>query len=183
MAIFMTSSLMGLVGFELIGIAISRRIYRRAACVQRGDGRCDRMVVSRKFGDPAPKLYAARNIPWAHREQPPGYGPGDAVMARTKLFRSNRSQAVRLPKSLAFPNSVKEVMIGRGGKRPVIAPSNAAWDDLFDSPGVDLPARSELMGRYIPKNIPVGPKSRQALRVSITRRNSKPGLTIDRLQL
>jgi hypothetical protein len=28
MAIFMTSSMMGLVGFELIGIAISRRIYR-----------------------------------------------------------------------------------------------------------------------------------------------------------
>jgi hypothetical protein len=35
MAIFMTSSLMGLVGFELIGIAISQRIYRGAACVQR----------------------------------------------------------------------------------------------------------------------------------------------------
>jgi antitoxin VapB len=34
-------------------------------------------------------------------------------MTRTKLFRSNRSQAVRLPKSLAFPDSVKEMSIER----------------------------------------------------------------------
>jgi hypothetical protein len=71
MAIFMTSSLMGLVGFELIGIAISRRIYRGAACVQRSGGGLDAMVVSRKFGDLAPNLWAARNIAWTHREQPP----------------------------------------------------------------------------------------------------------------
>jgi hypothetical protein len=48
----MTSSLMGLVGFELIGIAISRRIYRCAACVQRERSRrLDHMAVSRKFGE------------------------------------------------------------------------------------------------------------------------------------
>jgi hypothetical protein len=58
MAIFMTSSLMELVGLELIGIAISQRIYRGAACVQRGGGRLDRMVVSRKFGDLAVNLGA-----------------------------------------------------------------------------------------------------------------------------
>ena len=70
-------------------------------------------------------------------------------MTRTKLFRSNRSQAVRLPKSLAFPDSVKEASIVREGKRRVIVPSNAVWDDFFRQPGVDLPARSELMSRYI----------------------------------
>ena len=59
-------------------------------------------------------------------------------MTRTKLFRSNRSQAVRLPKSLAFPASVKEVSIVREGQRLMIAPSNAVWDDFFDSPGIDL---------------------------------------------
>lgn len=64
-------------------------------------------------------------------------------MTRTKLFRSNRSQAVRLPKSLAFPDSVKEVSIAREGKRRVIAPSNAAWDDFFDAPGIDLSARDQ----------------------------------------
>ena len=51
---------------------------------------------------------------------------------------NNRSQAVRLPKSLAFPDSVKEVSIVREGQRRVIVPSNAAWDDFFDSPGIDL---------------------------------------------
>jgi antitoxin VapB len=60
-------------------------------------------------------------------------------MTRTKLFRSNRSQAVRLPKSLAFPDSVKDVSIVREGKRRVIVPSNAVWDDFFDSPASTFP--------------------------------------------
>ncbi|HEY5206668.1 MAG TPA: type II toxin-antitoxin system VapB family antitoxin [Roseiarcus sp.] len=64
-------------------------------------------------------------------------------MTRTKLFLSNRSQAVRLPKSLAFPDSVKEVSIVQEGARRVIVPSNAVWDDFFDSPGVDLPSRDQ----------------------------------------
>ena len=70
-------------------------------------------------------------------------------MTRTKLFRSNRSQAARWPKSLAFPDGPKEVSIVR--KRLVIAPSNAVWDDFFDSPGIDLPHRSELMRPLYPK--------------------------------
>jgi hypothetical protein len=45
----------------------------------------------------------------------------------------------------------QEVSIVREGKRLVIAPSNAVWDDFFDSPGIDLPARSELMGLLYPK--------------------------------
>jgi antitoxin VapB len=64
-------------------------------------------------------------------------------MARTKLFKSNRSQAVRLPKEVAFPEGVKEVTIIRDGAKRVIAPANAAWDDFFDRPGVDLPPRDE----------------------------------------
>jgi|ERR1700678_110325 antitoxin VapB len=58
-------------------------------------------------------------------------------MTRTKLFRSNRSQAVRLPKGLAFPDSVKEVRIVREGQRRVIVPSSAVWDDFFGSYIVD----------------------------------------------
>jgi antitoxin VapB len=65
-------------------------------------------------------------------------------MTRTKLFRSNRSQAVRLPKSLAFPDSVKEVNIVREGARRVIVPSNAVWDDFFENAGIDLPQRDQL---------------------------------------
>jgi antitoxin VapB len=64
-------------------------------------------------------------------------------MARTKLFRSNRSQAVRLPKEVAFPEGVKDVTILREGARRVIVPANVVWDDFFDAPGVDLPERDE----------------------------------------
>ena len=64
-------------------------------------------------------------------------------MAHTKLFRSNRSQAVRLPKEVAFPEGVKDVTILREGARRVIVPANAVWDDFFDAPGVDLPERDE----------------------------------------
>jgi antitoxin VapB len=64
-------------------------------------------------------------------------------MTRTKRSRSNRLQALRLPKSLAFPDSVKEVSVVREGNRRVIAPANAAWDDFFDAPAIDLPARDQ----------------------------------------
>ncbi len=64
-------------------------------------------------------------------------------MSRTKLFQSNRSQAVRLSKDVAFPESVKEVAILRDGNRRVVVPANAEWDDFFAAPGVDLPPREE----------------------------------------
>jgi antitoxin VapB len=50
---------------------------------------------------------------------------------------------VRLPKGLAFPDSVKEVRIVREGQRRVIVPSSAVWDDFFDRPSIDLPARDQ----------------------------------------
>jgi len=64
-------------------------------------------------------------------------------MVRTTVFLSNRSQAVRLPKDVAFPEGVKEVTILRDGKRRVIVPAGAVWDDFFDSPGIDLPSRDQ----------------------------------------
>ena len=57
---------------------------------------------------------------------------------RTKVFMSNRSQAVRLPKDVAFPPGVTEVVILREGNRRVIVPANGLWDDFFDAPGIDL---------------------------------------------
>lgn len=65
-------------------------------------------------------------------------------MSRTTLFQSNRSQAVRLPKDVAFPDGVRSVAILRDGKRRVIVPSDAVWDDFFDAPGIDLGERSQL---------------------------------------
>ena len=62
---------------------------------------------------------------------------------KTTLFQSNRSQAVRLPKDVAFPAGVREVVILREGARRVIVPAEGVWDDFFDSPGIDLPDRRQ----------------------------------------
>ena len=64
-------------------------------------------------------------------------------MIRTTLFRTNRSQAVRLAKNVAFPDTVREVAVFREGARRVIVPANAIWDDFFDAPGIDLGERDE----------------------------------------
>ena len=56
--------------------------------------------------------------------------------ARTRVFKSNRSQAVRLPKAVAFPESIKDVEIIAIGNKRVIAPVGQSWDDWFDAPGV-----------------------------------------------
>jgi len=64
-------------------------------------------------------------------------------MSTTTLFRSNRSQAVRLPRAVAFPAEVREVAILRDGARRVIVPADARWDDFFDAPGIDLPDRDQ----------------------------------------
>lgn len=64
-------------------------------------------------------------------------------MTRTNLFQSNRSQAVRLPKDVAFPEGVREVTILREGGRRIIVPSDSVWDDFFDAPGVDLGERDQ----------------------------------------
>jgi antitoxin VapB len=64
-------------------------------------------------------------------------------MTRTTLFQSNQSQAVRLPKDVAFPAGVREVAIIRNGPRRLIVPATCIWDDFFDAPGVDLGPRTE----------------------------------------
>lgn len=65
------------------------------------------------------------------------------AVIRTTVFQSNRSQAVRLPKDVAFPEGVKEVRVLRDGKRRVIVPASAVWDDFFDAPGIDLGPRDQ----------------------------------------
>ena len=65
------------------------------------------------------------------------------MLTRTSLFFSNRSQAVRLPKAVAFSEDVHEVVIIPDGPRRIIAPAEAAWDDFFDAPGIDLGERMQ----------------------------------------
>ncbi|WP_114950707.1 type II toxin-antitoxin system VapB family antitoxin [Sphingosinicella terrae] len=64
-------------------------------------------------------------------------------MARTTLFKSNRSQAVRLPKEVAFPENVKSVTVRREGNKRIITAGDGSWDDFFDAPGIDLGAREQ----------------------------------------
>jgi antitoxin VapB len=55
---------------------------------------------------------------------------------KTKIFKSNRSQAVRLPKAVAFSESIKDVEIVAIGKKRIISPVGQSWDEWFDGPGV-----------------------------------------------
>ena len=55
---------------------------------------------------------------------------------QTRIFKNNRSQAVRLPKDIAFPESVVDVEITAIGNKRIITPKGHTWDDWFDAPGV-----------------------------------------------
>lgn len=52
-------------------------------------------------------------------------------MATSTVFISNRSQAVRLPKAVAFPEDVHKVDVLKIGLTRVIVPQGSRWDDLF----------------------------------------------------
>ena len=52
-------------------------------------------------------------------------------MTSSTVFTSNRSQAVRLPKAVAFPEGVHQVDILKIGRSRVIVPHGKRWDDLF----------------------------------------------------
>ena len=53
-------------------------------------------------------------------------------MIQTKLFKSNQTQAVRLPKAVALPDTVKEVSIIAIGNTRLITPVESSWDAWFD---------------------------------------------------
>ncbi|CAN5414036.1 type II toxin-antitoxin system VapB family antitoxin [soil metagenome] len=57
-------------------------------------------------------------------------------MAQSNLFKSNRSQAVRLPKHLEFPEHVKRVDVISIGSARVISPAGSSWESYFDGRGV-----------------------------------------------
>ena len=54
-------------------------------------------------------------------------------MARTTVFMTHRSQAVRLPAETRFPSSVREVEVRVVGAARVITPVDASWDAFFDA--------------------------------------------------
>jgi len=53
-------------------------------------------------------------------------------MEHGSVFKSNRSQAVRLPKAMALPEDVKRVDIIALGHSRLIAPAGRLWDSWFE---------------------------------------------------
>ncbi|WP_417441482.1 type II toxin-antitoxin system VapB family antitoxin [Idiomarina sp.] len=53
-------------------------------------------------------------------------------MARTTIFKSNQTQAVRLPKDVAFSEDVKEVEVLVVGESRIITPAKTSWASWFN---------------------------------------------------
>jgi len=66
----------------------------------------------------------------------PTWDSGGGDMERASIFKSNKSQAVRLPKAVALPDSVKQVDIVKLGRARLITPAGEAWDSWFEGEGV-----------------------------------------------
>jgi antitoxin VapB len=56
-------------------------------------------------------------------------------METASVFKSNTSQAIRLPKRVALPESVKRVDIIPLGRARLIVPEGEGWDSWFDGEG------------------------------------------------
>ncbi|MEA5516898.1 type II toxin-antitoxin system VapB family antitoxin, partial [Nodularia sp. UHCC 0506] len=60
---------------------------------------------------------------------------GRCVMSsvQTNIFRTNKTQAVRLPKTVELPETVKKVTIVAVGNTRIITPADESWDTWFDN--------------------------------------------------
>tara|TARA_R110002073_G_scaffold281518_1_gene445758 strand:+ start:1615 stop:1845 length:231 start_codon:yes stop_codon:yes gene_type:complete len=58
-------------------------------------------------------------------------------MPKASIFKNNQTQAVRIPKSIAFPDDVKTVEIVRMGNSLLISPEDSAWESFFAGPKAD----------------------------------------------
>lgn len=57
-------------------------------------------------------------------------------MAKSRIFKSNGSQAVRLPKAAAFPDDVGTVDVIVMGNARLLVPAKTTWSTWFDGEGV-----------------------------------------------
>jgi antitoxin VapB len=57
-------------------------------------------------------------------------------MELSTVFKSNKSQAIRLPKPVALPDSVRKVNIIKLGRARLITPAGEGWDSWFEGEGV-----------------------------------------------
>ncbi|WP_404800768.1 type II toxin-antitoxin system VapB family antitoxin [Arthrobacter vasquezii] len=57
-------------------------------------------------------------------------------MTTTKILRTSRSQIIRIPEALQWPDNVNEVVVIQDGPSRIITPVDRSWDSWF----ADLPA-------------------------------------------
>jgi len=68
------------------------------------------------------------------------------AITQTTVFKNNQTQAVRLPKSVALPESVKRVDIIVQGNTRIITPAGGSWESWFSAEGVSddfMPEREQ----------------------------------------
>lgn len=56
-------------------------------------------------------------------------------MTTSTVFINNRTQAVRLPAELRFPDEIKQVNVRAIGNERIITPLAETWDSFFKSAG------------------------------------------------
>tara|TARA_R110000824_G_scaffold381173_1_gene573810 strand:+ start:362 stop:559 length:198 start_codon:yes stop_codon:yes gene_type:complete len=54
-------------------------------------------------------------------------------MTRTSVFSNNGTQAVHLPKDVAFPNGTKSVEVIAVGTTRIITPTDQLWENFFET--------------------------------------------------
>lgn len=57
-------------------------------------------------------------------------------MEQGAVFKSNRSQAIRLPKAVALPDDVTRVDVVAIGRARLITPAGESWDSWFEGESV-----------------------------------------------
>ncbi len=55
----------------------------------------------------------------------------EAEMTISTVFTNNRTQAVRLPADVRFPDTIKKVEVRAIGMERIIAPADQVWDSFF----------------------------------------------------
>jgi antitoxin VapB len=70
-------------------------------------------------------------------------------MEQGAVFKSNRSQAVRLPKAVALPDGVTRVDIVAIGRTRILVPVGETWDSWFSGESV---TEDFLVTREQPEN-------------------------------
>jgi antitoxin VapB len=58
-------------------------------------------------------------------------------MTQSTVFKTNKTQAVRIPKAMAFPDHVKKVNVIPQGNGLLIVPVSKTWEEFFNGPRLD----------------------------------------------